>query len=145
MSLIKYIDKLFSVKDENGYKTIYVMVDIHNTILVPSFDHEETFVYFPYAKETLQILSQLDDVKLILWTSSHKDKIEMYINHFNENGIVFDYANENPEFINMPFANFSSKFYYDIGIDDKFGFDANGGEWKMLYDFFLEYKLKKEK
>jgi hypothetical protein len=31
------------------------------------------------------------------------------------------------------------KFYYDIGIDDKFGFDAEI-DWKEIYDF-----LKNEK
>lgn len=142
MALINYIDKLLKEKDEKGYKTIYIMVDIHNTILVPSFDKEETYDYFPYAKETLQLLSNCDFIKLIMWTSSYNEKIEMYLKHFKENGIEFDYVNENPEYQNLSFACFDTKFYYDIGIDDKFGFDAEI-DWKMLYLYFtLTNKLE---
>lgn len=132
MGLIKYINKLFEEKKEMGYDTLYIMVDIHNTILKPSFDKKETFEYFPYAKETLQMLSAMEDVKLIMWTSSYEDKIVMYLDHFKENGIFFDYVNENPEYENLSFACFDTKFYYDIGIDDKFGFDANI-DWEILY------------
>lgn len=135
MGLIKYIDKLFKEKNEKGYETIYIMIDIHNTILKPSFDKEETFEYFPYAKEMLQIFSNMNDVKLIMWTSCYEDNIQMYLNHFKENGIIFDYANENPEYKDLSFACFKTKFYYDIGIDDKFGFDADA-DWKMLYLYF---------
>ena len=28
---------------------------------------------------------------------------------------------------------FSTKFFYDFGIDDKFGFDAET-DWKVIYD-----------
>lgn len=139
MSLIKYITKLFKEKDRNGYKTIYVMVDIHNTILVPSFNKKETFEYFPYSKDTLKILSDMEDIKLIMWTSCYDDKIDMYLNHFKENGIIFDYVNENGEYPNLSFACFDKKFYYDIGIDDKFGFDAEN-DWELLYNFFKRFK-----
>lgn len=132
MGLIKYINKLFNERVEKGYDTLYIMVDVHNTILKPSFEKEETFEYFPYAKETLQMLSNMGDIKLIMWTSCYEDKIQMYLEHFKENGIFFDYVNENPEYENLSFACFDTKFYYDIGIDDKFGFDANI-DWEILY------------
>lgn len=135
MSLIKYITKLFDERYDNGYDTIYIMVDIHNTILKPSFEKEETFIYFPYAKETLQLLSNMEDIKLIMWSSCYEDKILMYLEHFKENGIYFDYVNENPEYGNLSFACFDVKFYYDIGIDDKFGFDAEI-DWEILYNTF---------
>ena len=132
MSLIKYIDKVF----KGGYDVIYIMIDIHNTILKPSYKEEEKFEYFPYAKEVLRLLSSLSNVRLILWTSSHEDKIKSYLEHFISNDINFSYVNENPEFdvTVMPYASFKDKFFYDIGIDDKFGFDAET-DWKEIYDF----------
>ncbi|MBR6517560.1 MAG: hypothetical protein IKT40_12075 [Bacilli bacterium] len=135
MSLIKYIDKVF----KGGYDTIYIMVDIHNTILRPSFNHEEKFEYFPYSIDVLKILSLKRNVRLILWTSSYEDKIKDYLDNFSNNGIFFDYVNENPEYDNdsMPFACFDKKFYYDIGIDDKFGFDAEN-DWKEIYDYLIQ-------
>lgn len=136
MGLINYIQKLFSEKDGKGYEYIYIMIDVHNTILKPSFEKEETFEYFPFAKETLQMLTNMEDVKLIMWTSCYEDKIIMYIDHFKQNGIIFDYVNENPEYDNLSFACFDKKFYYDIGIDDKFGFDANN-DWFEIYKLLI--------
>ena len=85
----------FSKKDEKGWEKIYVAVDIHDTILRASYENEEKFDYFPLAKEALQLLTCREDVCLILWTSTYKDKVEMYRNKFAEDGIRFDYTNEN--------------------------------------------------
>lgn len=131
--LIDYIKRVFKEREEKKYEYIYIAVDIHNSIFQPCFDKEETFQYFDYAKEVLQILSQLKFVKLILWTSTYKEKIDLYISHFEENNIHFSFVNENPMVKNGSFACFDSKFYCDIGIDDKFGFNAEN-EWKLIFE-----------
>ena len=136
MCLITYISTLLKSKEEKGYDKLYIMVDIHNTILVPTFSNNEIYEYFPYAKEVLQELSKREDIILIMWTSCYKDKIEEYLNHFKENGIIFDFVNENPLYKNLDFACFDTKFYYDIGIDDKFGFDANN-DWFKIYKLLI--------
>lgn len=139
MRLISYIEKVFNGLNNGSFKCIYIMVDVHNTILKPTFDKKETFEYFPYAKETLQLLSEKENIKLIMWTSSYDEKIQMYLKHFEENRIIFNFVNENKEYGNVSFACFDTKFYYDIGIDDKFGFDAEN-DWKEIY-IFLTKKL----
>ena len=137
MRLISYIEKVFNGLNNGSFKCIYIMVDVHNTILKPTFDKKETFEYFPYAKETLQLLSEKENIKLIMWTSSYDEKIQMYLRHFEENGIIFNFVNENKEYGNVSFACFDAKFYYDIGIDDKFGFDAEH-DWKEIYTFLTK-------
>ena len=137
MRLISYIEKVFNGLNNGSFKCIYIMVDVHNTILKPTFDKKETFEYFPYAKETLQLLSEKENIKLIMWTSSYDEKIQMYLKHFEENGIIFNFVNENKEYGNVSFACFDTKFYYDIGIDDKFGFDAEH-DWKKIYTFLTK-------
>lgn len=137
MRLISYIEKVFNGLNNGSFKCIYIMVDVHNTILRPTFDKKETFEYFPYAKETLQLLSEKENIKLIMWTSSYDEKIQMYLQHFEENGIIFNFVNENKEYGNVSFACFDTKFYYDIGIDDKFGFDAEH-DWKEIYTFLTK-------
>lgn len=137
MGLISYIEKVFNGLNNGSFKCIYIMVDVHNTILRPTFDKKETFEYFPYAKETLQLLSEKENIKLIMWTSSYDEKIQMYLQHFEENGIIFNFVNENKEYGNVSFACFDTKFYYDIGIDDKFGFDAEH-DWKEIYTFLTK-------
>ena len=137
MRLISYIEKVFNGLNNGSFKCIYIMVDVHNTILKPTFDKKETFEYFPYAKETLKLLSEKENIKLIMWTSSYDEKIQMYLKHFEENGIIFNFVNENKEYGNVSFACFDTKFYYDIGIDDKFGFDAEN-DWEEIYTFLTK-------
>ena len=137
MGLISYIEKVFNGLNNGSFECVYVMIDVHNTILRPSFDKKETFEYFPYAKETLKLLSDNENIKLIMWTSSYDDKIKMYLKHFEENGIIFNFVNENKEYGNVSFACFDTKFYYDIGIDDKFGFDAEN-DWEEIYTFLTK-------
>ena len=134
MNLMKYIESTFDKQKRGMFDTIYIMVDIHNTILVPSFEKEETFKYFNFAKETLKLLSEMKNVKLIMWSSLKDDKTDMYLTHFRENGIIFDYVNCNPELKQLPYASFTNKFYYDIGIDDKFGFEAEE-DWYPFFKF----------
>ena len=132
MRLISYIEKVFNGLNNGSFKCIYIMVDVHNTILKPT-----TFEYFPQAKETLKLLSDNENIKLIMWTSSYDEKIQMYLKHFEENGITFNFVNENKEYGNVSFACFDTKFYYDIGIDDKFGFDAEN-DWEEIYTFLTK-------
>ena len=117
---------------EKKWDKIYVLIDIHNTIFRPSYRNGETYQWFNGAKEALQFLSKNSKICLILWTSSHKSNIDEYIKVFEENGIHFDYVNENPEVTNDDIGNFDKKLYFNIGIDDKFGFDAENGDWMSL-------------
>lgn len=125
-------------RDNCLYDYCYIAVDLHNTVFVPTFDKEETFKYFRWAKQCLQLLSKIPFVKLIMWTSCYQDKIEMYLKHFEENNIHFDYVNENPECSNSNYACFNNKFYFDIGLDDRFGFEAEK-DWAELYPELIKY------
>lgn len=140
MNLIKYIKNVLDNRERNGYEYIYFLIDVHNTILIPSFDNEETFRYYKNAKEALQMLSNCKFIKMIMWTSSYPEKIRMYLNHFKENGINFDFANENPLISNGSFGCFNSKFFYDIGIDDKFGFEPEN-DWSLIIETIKPFVL----
>ena len=95
--------------------------------------------YYPYAKQCLQELSKDPNVKLILWSGCFKDAFNEYIKKFEQDGIKFDYVNENPECKNSDYACFDKKFYFDIGIDDKFGFDALN-DWREFYPLIIKNK-----
>ena len=109
------------------------MIDVHNTIIKSTYNKTTDFEYFPYALETLKLLKERGDIKIIMWTSSYPEVIEKYDDKFWEDGICFNYVNENPEIENDDIRCFSTKFFYDFGIDDKFGFDAET-DWKIIYD-----------
>ena len=60
------------------------------------------------------------------------EKMAEYRALFAEEGIHFDYANENPEVGNTSFQNFEVKLYFNVGIDDKFGFEPETDWVKVI-------------
>lgn len=143
MNIVKAFKSAFKRGKEKHWEYIYVMVDIHGTVFVPSYYNKEEYKYYPYAYDVLNILSEREEVKLILWTSSTQDSIDKYIEKFKSDNIKFDYVNENPEIVaneNDPASvDFSSKFYFNVGIDDKFGFDPET-DWEEILKYINPYK-----
>ena len=62
-----------------------------------------------------------------------------YISKFEADGIHFNFINDNPMCENSSYACFDKKFYFDIGIDDRFGFEANK-DWKTFYPIIMTNK-----
>ena len=107
-------------------------MDIHDTILRACYENEETYEYYPYAREALQLMTSRDDICMILWSGCYDEQMAMYRSRFAEDGIRFDYANENPEVGKTSFQNFEVKLYFNVGIDDKFGFEAETDWVKVI-------------
>ena len=123
MDIAKAFSAAFRRKQEKNWEKIYVVVDIHDTILRACYENEEVYDYMPYAREALQLMSCRDDICLILWSGCYPDRLAAYRERFAQDGIHFDYINENPEVGNTPFQNFDRKLYFNVGIDDRFGFE----------------------
>lgn len=137
MNIEKSFDNAFQKMKERNWEKIYVLVDIHDTVFEGCYHNKETYKWYPYAKETLNIMSHAQQISLILWTSTYKDKIDEYLGYFKDNGIRFDFSNRNSETENTDLSCFDEKTYFNVGIDDKFGFDAEI-DWKTLYDYLIE-------
>ena len=133
MSITTAFENAFQRKLEKGWEKIYVVVDIHDTILRACYDKTEAYDYFPYAKEALQIMSYRDDICLILWSGSTIEILETYRDHFAADGIRFEHINENPEVENSAYQNFDKKLYFNVGIDDRFGFDPET-DWEQVIE-----------
>ncbi|MBR5656282.1 MAG: hypothetical protein IKW98_06315 [Prevotella sp.] len=132
MDITKAFEVAFNRKKAKNWGKIYVLVDIHDTILRACYENEETYDYYPYAKEALQLLTNREDICLILWSGCYEEQLDAYRSKFSEEGIHFDYANENPEVGNTSFQNFEAKLYFNVGIDDKFGFDGESDWVKVI-------------
>ena len=98
--LEKYLTKLLKLKEEKGWKYLYFMIDVHNTIIKSTYNKTTDFEYFPYALETLRLMTQREDIKIIMWTSTYSEITDKYNDKFWEDGIYFNYINENPEIKN---------------------------------------------
>src|SRR5437868_14497863 len=134
--MVKVFKKQYEIMKKKDWKKIYVAVDIHETIMVPTWSSELSNQYYPYAIDSLQLMSKRDDLCLILLTCSTQSNIDQYLNEFKSKNINFRYVNCNPEIENTTFANFTDKFYINVGLDDKFGFEPS--EWEHIYKYFNE-------
>lgn len=119
---------------ERGWSKTYWAFDIHGTILKPNFQRNAiSTVFYPYAREAMQLLSRRTDVVRILYTCSYPDEIERYIEYFRSHDIHFDYVNENPEVDSGGYGYYADKFYFNVLFEDKAGFDGES-DWKGVLD-----------
>ena len=137
MSIEKSFDNAFKRMHERNWEKIYVLVDIHDTVFEACYHNKEEYKWFPYAKEALEIMSYARNISLILWSSTYPQDMVDYLRHFKDNGITFDYVNGNPETKNTSLSCFDGKTYFNVGIDDKFGFDAET-DWETVYNYLVE-------
>ena len=134
MNIIKAFEVAKKRMVAKNWDRVYVLVDVHDTIFKACYEKEERFEYFPMAKETLQLLTQREEFCLILWSSAYHIDIFKYKKKMREDGIMFRYYNENPEVKDTDLAYFGEKLYFNIGLDDKFGFEAET-DWREIYDY----------
>ena len=87
MGITKAFEAAFRRKEEKGWEKIYVVVDIHDTILRACYESEERYAYLPYAREALQLLSSRDDICLILWSGCYPERLAAYSDRFARDGI----------------------------------------------------------
>ncbi len=141
MDIIKVFENSLQKKEEKNWNCIYVMIDLHGTIFKPSYDVEEKYEFDPYAEKVLKLLSEEKDIKLILWTSTDNIYINSYINVLDKHKIYFDAINGNPfeetTETKVRSMSFREKPYFNVGIDDKFGFEPET-DWKEIYEWLLK-------
>jgi len=138
------IRKSFEMKRAKGWPEIYLCVDLHGTIIPSghnSDDQKDHLKFYPGAEEVLKWFCARPDVFVILWTSTPDSRLPGVIEWFREHDIIFDFVNENPHAKDTPRSQFDRKFYFNILLDDRGGFEPetdwfaikneliNIGEW----------------
>ena len=74
MDIARAFEVAFNRKIEKNWEKIYVVVDIHDTILRACYENEETYNYYPYSREALQLMTNREDICLILWSGCYNEK-----------------------------------------------------------------------
>jgi len=134
--ILKSIEREFEIMEKKGWDRIFFMFDLHGTVIVPNRIVGNTeIIYYPYAKETLQLISNRDDLDLNIYTCSHDEEIKEYQRKFKEDGINFKYVNENPDVKSNGYGNYEKKPYMNVLFEDKAGFFGET-DWKYIYDYF---------
>lgn len=138
MGILKSIQvNHFEYKEKRNWDKTYWFFDIHGTILKPNYEYGNTPKdFYPYAVETLQFLTKLPDVEMIIYTCSHPHEIQEYIKLFADFGITFKFVNENPEVPTQVdgYGCYDKKPYMNVLFEDKAGFDPET-EWQEVLEF----------
>ena len=137
-----WIDKMFEYSFKKEWFETYWAFDVHGVILKPNYRKNDFHAeFYPYAKETLQLLTKRKDIKMVMYTSSYPEEIEFYYKVFKDNDIHFHYINDNPEIDSQKgnFGYYDKKFYFNILFEDKAGFDPEV-EWKYIYELLKNYE-----
>lgn len=133
MNIIRAFEAAFYRAKENNWDYIVVLVDIHDTIFKATYSKEENYEYIGKAKDALQVMSARKDIKIILWSSTF-NKIQ-YILQLDKDNIIVDAFNRNIDGIeNTEIACFDEKPYFNVGIDNAFGFEPER-DWEDIYNY----------
>lgn len=135
----------FEVALQKQWDKTYWAFDIHGTIIIPNYDNDEIpKVFYPNAEKTLRTISNRKDISTILYTCSHPHQIQEYLKYFENEGIIFDFVNENPEVAtgqNTKYGNYDKKPYFNVLFEDKAGFNPMK-DWFDVYDLLQTYDEK---
>jgi hypothetical protein len=137
MSIKQTLEREWAKKVKRNFDTFYVAVDLHDTIIKSNYDGIATDI-FKEAIPCLSYLSSRSDIILILWTGTHPNEIDIYKDMLAPYGISFDFINENPLEKGDLLSNFNQKFYFNLLLDDKAGFDPHI-DYQDVLDFFKNH------
>ena len=136
MNIIRAFEAAFYRAKENNWDYIVVLVDIHDTIFKATYSKEDNYEYIGKAKDALQVMSARKDIKIILWSSTFS-KVQ-YILKLDKDNIIIDAFNRNIDGIeNTEIACFDEKPYFNVGIDNAFGFDPER-DWNDIYNYLIQ-------
>ncbi len=125
------IERAFKWKKERGWDTLYIAVDFHDCLFPGKYSTDQELILAPYAGSVLRWATLRPDIKLIAFTCSYAKDFKRVNAFLNTHGINFNFLNCNPECGNTELASFSKKFYFNILLDDKAGFECET-DWLLI-------------
>lgn len=130
---MNYISHAFHRTFSRNWPCIYFAIDIHDTIFKGTYEkNNDSKAFYPFAKEVLQNLSLNPRVKLIIYTASHEGPARDVIKWLESHDIKIFALNENPDHKGTDLCDFSKKFYFDILLEDKAGFEGWHDWFKIM-------------
>jgi hypothetical protein len=126
------IARAFSDKKIKGWEKLYFCIDLHDVVISATYNKfNEGAKIAPYAVDFFRWAKTRKDICTILWTSSYESAITQVRQRLSAAGIEFDYVDENPECPSNALCDFDKKFYFNVLLDDKAGFEAET-DWLLI-------------
>lgn len=132
-------DRAFEAMERKGWDNITVAVDLHDTVFKSTYSEEVSEEFYPYAKETLQLMSEHPQIKMYMFTCTPSKIRRKYRKFLLENNIVM--STHPKDVMNSmrikenAFQAYDTKPYYNVLLDDKAGFDPDQ-DWIFLLTYF---------
>lgn len=123
--------------EERQWDKIYVALDIHGTVADSDYHHVSQQLY-NIASGPLSEISHLPEVDIILYSCCYPEYYQEYIKLFSRYHVNIAGFNANSAVENTKTGCFDSKFYFNVLIDDKAGFDPS--MWPSVRDAFVTYR-----
>ena len=135
MTITEFLDKTYQRYAERSWDRLYVLLDMHETVLFPNYDGvSDTF--YEGSIEALQLMCERPEICIIMWTCSRPEDCQIYKQLLLDKGVRVDYINENPEVRDkFSWGDYTKKLYANIIFDDKAFFDATK-DWHEIADYF---------
>lgn len=135
MSIIKSVERAYSLLQERNWDTIYWAIDLHGTCIKSNYVSGEYEWINEDAKQCLQFIQSLYESKIIFWSSCYYNEWWGKLGGWMDSEIDGDFLfNQNPYVQNTETGCFDKKFYFSILLDDKAGFDPDT-DWKLIYEY----------
>jgi hypothetical protein len=133
--IIKAIDRAYRVMKERNWDTIYWAIDLHGVCFKSTYETSTyEWINDNVVPSLLEITSHPEN-KIILWSGVHDFEKPEIIKFFELEGIHVDFFNCNPLEDNTLSGNFAEKFYFNILLDDKAGFDPDI-DWDIIRNYW---------
>lgn len=135
MSIKKAIRRAYETARSRNWDKIYWAIDLHETCIRSEYGQGSYKWLHDGVIHALRKIASRPETIIILWSSVHAEEEQAIINFFAQEGIRVSYFNHNPEVRNTAYGNFETKFYFNVLLDDKAGFDYNT-DWYAIHDLF---------
>ncbi len=136
MGIVKSIKtNHFEYKITRKWDKTYWGFDLHGTILKPNYKAGNIpKEFYPLSIKVLQMITRLPDICTFIYSCSHPHEIDEYVVLLAENGIKFEYINENPEVKSdlSGYGCYDKKPYMNVLFEDKAGFNPDKDWAKVL-------------
>lgn len=135
--IFKAIGKQYQKAVERGWDKMYWAIDLHETLTPPTYvmeDAKQGIAMYPGAADMLNDIMSLEKNRIILWSSQTNQQM---IDHKRALFPIEQWSrvhlNRNPEEGSTDYAYFGDKFYFNVLLDDKAGFDPEIDIYAVRY------------
>jgi hypothetical protein len=125
------IIQAYEIMKIRNWDTIYWAIDLHGVCFPSTYTSGKYQFVNSDCIKALQLISSRPESKIILWSSCFPSEQPAILEFFKQHNISVHSFNSNTEVQNTQAGCFDTKFYFNILVDDKAGFNPER-DWENV-------------